>query len=406
MTIAVNPSGLDELLSFRGKLAPLAGNSDPRDAARYISFIYGFPDSATLPNATVLTAAEKALANDPDWALQYGKTAGEATLINVLLGKMKRDQKIEATPENVMITAGSSQALQLTLDLLINPGDVVIAEAPTFLGFIATLDNFGARLVGVPVDDGGIDVGAVEQRLIELRDQGIRPKFIYCISNFQNPTGISTTLERRKRLVELAQEFGTLILEDDAYHDIRFSGERIPPIYTLDDSGSTIYLGTLSKIMGPGMRIGWMVAAPKIISKLTSLKTDGGTNIFGCHIAASWIPDHLDEHIETLKDVYSRRRDLMLTALESHMPEGVVWTKPDGGFFIWVTLPERLDAGRMLAQARERGVEYLPGVTCFTGGVGVNQIRLSFSFAQDEQIDHGIEMLADVVKGELLEIAR
>lgn len=406
MTIAVNPSGLDELLSFRGKLAPFAGNSDPRDSASYISFIYGFPDAATLPNATVLAATEKALANDPDWALQYGKTAGEATLVHQLLKKLKRDQKIDARPENMMITAGSSQGIQLLLDLLVDPGDVIIAEAPTFLGFIATLDNFGARLVGVPVDDEGIDVEAVEKTLIELREQGIRPKFIYCISNFQNPTGISTTLERRKRLVALAQEFGTLIVEDDAYHDIRFSGDSIPPIYTLDNSGSTIYLGTLSKIMGPGMRIGWMVAAPKIISKLVSLKTDGGTNIFGAHVAAAWIPEHLDAHIETLNDVYSRRRNLMLTALETHMPEGVAWTKPDGGFFIWVTLPGQLDAGRMLAQARERGVEYLPGVTCFTGGVGTNQLRLSFSYAHDDQIDAGIGLLAEVVKGELLEAPR
>lgn len=403
MTTTINPSGLDQLLSFRGKLAPTAGNSDPRDSASYISFIYGFPDTATLPNDTVLAATAKALAADPEWALQYGKTTGEATLINVLLDKLKRDQGITASPENMMLTAGSSQAIQLLLDLLVDPGDVVIAEAPTFLGFIATLDNFGARLVGVPVNDEGIDVDAVEQRLKELRDEGVKPKFIYCISNFQNPTGISTTLQRRKRLVELAKEFGALIVEDDAYHDLRFSGERIPPIYALDDSGSTIYLGTLSKIMGPGMRIGWMAAAPAIIAKLASLKTDGGTNVFGAHVAAAWIPENLDEHIETLKQVYSTRRDLMLAALDEHMPEGSFWTKPDGGFFIWLTLPEQLDAGRMLAQARERGVEYLPGVTCFTGGAGANMLRLSFSYAQDEQINDGIRLLADVVKSEMLE---
>ena len=406
MTIAVNPPGLDELLSHRGKLAPFAGNSDPRDSTRYISFIFGFPDTATLPNASVLAATAKALESDPDWALQYGKTAGESTLIDVLLKKLKRDQKIDAASENMMITAGSSQGIQLLLDLLVDPGDVIIAEAPTFLGFIATLDNFGARLAGVPIDQDGIDVNAVERTLVELREQNVRPKFIYCISNFQNPTGISTTLERRKRLVELAQEFGTLIVEDDAYHDIRFSGDGIPPIYALDDSGSTIYLGTLSKIMGPGMRIGWMVAAPKIISKLVSLKTDGGTNIFGAHVAAAWIPEHLDEHIKTLNDVYGRRRTLMLNALERHMPDGVKWTEPDGGFFIWVTLPEQLDTGRMLAEARERGVEYLPGVTCFTGGAGANQIRLSFSYAQDNQIDAGIAILAEVVRGELLEASR
>ena len=406
MSTAVNPVSLDALLSHRGKLAPSAGMSDPRNSAGYISFIYGFPDTETLPNDTVLEATAKALAADPEWALQYGKTTGEARLIFVLLDKLKRDQGITASHDNMMLTAGSSQAIQLLLDLLIDPGDAVIAEAPTFLGFIDTLAVSGARLVGVPVDEEGIEVDVVEQRLIELREQGVRPKFIYCISNFQNPSGNSTTLERRKRLIALAQEFGTLIVEDDAYHDLRFSGERIPPIYALDDSGSTIYLGTLSKIMGPGMRIGWIVAAPAIIAKLAGLKSDGGTNIFGAHVAAAWVPAHLDAHIETLKRVYSTRRDLMLAALDEHMPDGATWTRPDGGFFIWVTLPQAIDTDRMLAQARERGVEYLPGVTCFTGGVGTNMLRLSFSFAKDEQIDEGIRLLADVVRSEMLETAR
>lgn len=406
MSTAINPVSLDDLLSHRGKLAPSAGMSDPRHSAGYISFIYGFPDAATLPNETVLAATAEALAADPEWALQYGKTTGEACLIDALLNKLQRDQGIKARPENMMLTAGSSQAIQLLLDLLIDPGDVVIAEAPTFLGFIDTLAVADARIVGVPVDAEGIDVDAVEARLTELREQGIRPKFIYCISNFQNPSGNSTTEARRKRLIALAQEFGTLIVEDDAYHDLRFSGERIPPIYALDDSGSTIYLGTLSKIMGPGMRIGWIVAAPAIIAKLAGLKSDGGSNIFGAHVAAAWIPKHLDDHIETLKRVYSTRRDLMLAALDEHMPEGTEWTRPDGGFFIWVTLPEAIDTGRMLAQARERGVEYLPGVTCFTGGFGANRLRLSFSFAKDDQINDGVRLLADVVKSEMLETAR
>jgi 2-aminoadipate transaminase len=406
MSTAVNPVSLDALLSHRGKLAPSAGMSDPRHSAGYISFIYGFPDAATLPNQTVLAATAQALAADPEWALQYGKTTGEARLISVLLDKIKRDQGIRADHDNMMLTAGSSQAIQLLLDLLVDPGDVVIAEAPTFLGFIDTVAVAGAEIIGVPVDQEGIDVGAVERSLTELRERGVTPKFIYCISNFQNPSGNSTTVERRKRLIALAQEFGTLVVEDDAYHDLRFSGERIPPIYALDDSGSTIYLGTLSKIMGPGMRIGWMVAAPAIIAKLAGLKSDGGTNIFGAHVAAAWIPEHLDTHIETLNDIYSTRRDLMLAALDEHMPEGATWTRPDGGFFIWVTLPESIDTGQMLAQARERGVEYLPGVTCFTGGLGANMLRLSFSFAKDDQINEGIRLLADVVRSEMLEAAR
>jgi 2-aminoadipate transaminase len=195
-----------------------------------------------------------------------------------------------------------------------------------------------------------------------------------------------------------------LVLEDDAYHDLRFSGERVPSIYSLDRAGYTMYLGTLSKIMGAGMRIGWLVAPEPIINTIAQLKIDGGTNIFGSFVAAEWVPGHLDDHIDMLKGLYSTRRDLMVSALARYMPEGATWTEPAGGFFVWLTLPEGIDAGQMLPHARERGVEYLPGATCYTDGRGKNQIRLAFSFARDEQIDEGIRILADVVRGEMREL--
>jgi 2-aminoadipate transaminase len=165
-----------------------------------------------------------------------------------------------------------------------------------------------------------------------------------------------------------------------------------------------MYLGTLSKIMGAGMRLGWLIAPAEIITRMSVLKVDGGTNIFGSHVAAEWIPSNLDNHISTLKALYHHRRDIMLRSLEEHMPEGTSWTTPDGGFFIWLTLPEALDATRILPQAKERGVEYLPGTTCFVDGSGANQIRLSYSFARDDQIEEGIQILGDVFKGELREM--
>nr|MDQ3045573.1 PLP-dependent aminotransferase family protein [Chloroflexota bacterium] len=244
----------------------------------------------------------------------------------------------------------------------------------------------------------------LEHELNRLRDAGAQPKLIYVISNFQNPSGISTSLKRRERIVELAQSHGTLILEDDAYFDLRYSGDHIPPIYTLDQSGSTLYLGTFSKIMGAGMRLGWVVADPEIIEKLSVLKIDGGTNVFGSYVAAEWIPEHLEAHITQLRTIYARRRDLMLAALERHMPTGTTWTRPEGGFFVWVTLPEGVDTVRMLPQARERGVEFLPGPTCFMGDRGHNQMRLSYSFAADEQIESGISVVAEILRGELLEL--
>lgn len=394
------------LLSVRGQGEgeTAAAVVDPRDSAQRISFTFGFPDRASLPNATVAEATQRALAANPEWALNYGKTTGVPELVDALLAKLRRDQQIEAGPNNVIITAGGSQALQLVLDLLVDPDDVVIAEAPTWMGFIDAVRNVRGRIETTPLDADGLDVVALETRLRDLAAAGTTPKFIYTIPNFQNPSGISTTVARRRRIAELAAKYGTFVLEDDAYHDLRYSGERLPPIYTLDPNGHTLYLGTMSKIMGAGMRLGWLIAPEEIIRRLARLKVDGGTSIFGSYVAAEWIPEHLDGHIAELKRIYGGRREVMLAALAREMPEGVRWTTPDGGFFIWLTLPEGLDAGRLRPQARERGVEFLPGETCYADGSGKNTIRLSFSFADEPQIEEGIRILAEVVRGELLEM--
>jgi 2-aminoadipate transaminase len=403
VSLPAAPASLDSLLSLRGQDLPSPRIGDPRKAANIISFVFGFPDPASLPAKSVGEATVRAMEKDGQWALQYGKATGDPGFVDVLLAKLKRDQGIEAGPGNVLVTAGGSQVVQLVLDLLVDPGDTIIVEAPTWMGFLYAVNNVHAKTVAIPLDEHGMDTDKLEQELSRLKSEGITPKFIYVISNFQNPSGISTTLDRRKRIVELAQEYGTLILEDDAYYDLRFRGERIPPIYTLDDSGSTMYLGTLSKIMGAGMRIGWMVAAEEIVTKLSVLKIDGCTNVFGSHVAAEWIPEHLDDHIEKLKGIYQHRRDVMLSSLERYMPAGTTWTDPDGGFFIWVTLPESIDVGRMLPQVRERGVDYLAGGTCYADGTGANQIRLSYSFTTDDQIEKGIEIIGEVANGELLE---
>jgi len=399
-----SPANLAALLSRRAvdlPTAPRLDNTD--DAASRISFVYGFPDPGSLPADEVAEATTRALQRNGQWALQYGDTAGYRGLIDVLRTKLKRDQGIIAERANVLITAGGSQALQLVLDAFIDWGDTVITEAPTWLGAIQAFKNVGATVVSIPVDDQGTDTAALARELARLRAAGIQPKLIYVISNFQNPSGISTTVARRQRLIELARDYGTMILEDDAYFDLRYAGQSLPPIYTLDESGSTMYLGTFSKTMGAGMRLGWLIAAPAIITRLTALKIDGGTNVFGAHVAAEWLPDHLEGHVDELREIYRRRRDLMLTALERHMPEGTTWTRPEGGFFIWVTLPDGVDTDRMLPQACERGVEFLPGTTCYADERGRNQLRLSFSFAADEQIDPGIRIIGEIAHGELME---
>lgn len=398
---------LDGLLSRRAAdLSATPRLSRTKDAASRISFTYGFPDPPSLPTAEVAAAATRSLERDGQWALQYGDTTGYSGLIDVLLAKLARDQGIEAAPENVLITAGGSQAMALVLDAFVDWDDTVITEAPTWLGAVHAFRNVGARAVSIPVDAEGTDTHALERELRRLRTEGIRPKLIYVISNFQNPTGISTTIERRKRLIALAREYGTPILEDDAYFDLRYDGEDLPPIYALDDAGGTMYLGTFSKTMGAGMRLGWLVAPPEIIARLAALKIDGGTNVFGSHVAAEWVPEHLEGHVGELREIYRRRRDLMLQALDRHMPANTTWTRPEGGFFVWVTLPEGIDTNRLLPQARERGVEFLPGSTCYIDDHGRNQMRLSFSFASDDEIDPGIRVLGEIAAGELLEAGR
>ena len=402
--ITGSPPNLQALLSRRARdlpSQPRLGNAS--EATKRIFFAGGFPDPGSLPAAEVAEATTRVLARAGDKALQYGNTTGAPELIEVLLAKLARDQGITARPENVLITAGGSQAMALVLDAFVDWGDPVIVEAPTWMGAVRALKNVGATQVPVPVDDQGTDVDALGRELVRLRDAGTPAKLIYVISNFQNPSGVSTTLERRRRIVALAQEHGALILEDDAYHDLRYGGERIPPIYALDESGATMYLGTFSKIMGAGMRLGWLVAAPEIVAKLAVLKVDGATNVFGSYVAAEWAPTHLAAHIERLKDVYRRRRDLMLAALERHMPPGTTWTRPDGGFFVWVEFPEGIDTTRLLPQARERGVDFLPGPACFADDRGHNALRLSYSFVTDDQMETGIRILGEVVRAELLE---
>jgi 2-aminoadipate transaminase len=390
-------------VSEKGRRAGDALITDPTASANYISFIYGFPDSESLPAGSVTETTHRVLTENPVWALQYGAVNGPKPIREAILAKLKRDQGISASMDEIIVTAGSSQAIQLITQLLVDPGDTIIAESPTFLGFFDDVRNSGANITGVEVDEEGIRVDLLEQELVALRENGVRPHFLYILPNYQNPTGVCTTLERRKLIVELAEEFDTLIIEDDAYFDLRYEGEALPTIYSLDPHGRTLYLGTLSKTLAAGFRIGWVIGPAPIIRRIASLKTDGGTNIFGSFIAASWLPEHFERHVDELRRIYGQRRTLMLAALEKYMPVGATWSVPTGGFFVWLTLPEGVDSGPMLVQAREMGIEYLPGTACFFDHTGANHIRLSFSFARDEVIDEGIRRLGELIRSELAE---
>jgi 2-aminoadipate transaminase len=397
---------LNTLFSLRAKQvgsAPLLQGMDK--AGERISFAFGFPDPASLPAAEVAAATAETLAERGRTALQYGDNAGYSGLIDELIAKLKRDQGINASRENLLITAGGSQAIGLLLDTFVDWGDPIVSEMPTWLGAVKAFRNVGADVFSVPVDAEGTDIVALECALSTLREQGRAPKFVYVISNFQNPTGVTMSLQRRHELLDVVRAAGTILIEDDAYFDLRYEGEKLPAIYSLDDGANVVYMGTLSKTMGPGMRLGWLVGPPELIRRMAALKVDGGTNVFGAHVAANWLPGQLLPHVERLREVYHRRRDLMLAALERHMPPGTSWTRPEGGFFIWVTLPKGIDTTRMQTQVQELGVEYLPGPTCFADGSGGNQLRLSFSFVEDDLIDRGIRVIGDVARAELREIS-
>ena len=395
---------IDALLSRRAQnvgTQPLLQSMDR--VGERISFSFGFPDPASLPADEVAAVTSRVLGERGHAALQYGDYVGYSGLIDALIAKLARDQGIQAKRENILITAGGSQAIDLLLDTLVDWGDVIVSEMPTWVGAVQAFRNVGANVVSVPVDSEGIDVTALAKELRRLREHATIPKFIYANANFQNPTGGTMSLQRRQDLLALAREANTLLIEDDAYFDLRYDGEPVPTIYSLAGGSSVVYMGTLSKTMGPGMRLGWLVGPPELIRRVSALKVDGGTNVFGAHVAADWLPEKLLPHVARLREVYRRRRDLMFAALEQHMPPGSTWTVPDGGFFIWVTLPPEIDTRRMHPQVQERGVEYLPGPACFAAEAGANELRLSFSFVADDLIEPGIRVIGEVARADLRE---
>jgi 2-aminoadipate transaminase len=389
---------LEELFSEAAKrLAPGAPQGRGLSPDR-MNFAGGSPDPKSMPTKAMAEAATRTMEKNGQWALQYGAATGYAGLVEQLLVKLKRDNGVDTRPENVLITAGASQAIDLVCDALIDPGDVILSEAPAFLGALRLFNAHQAKIVGIEMDDQGMKMDVLEAKLAELKAEGIQPKFIYTIPTFQNPTGVTTTLERRMRILELAREYRVAVLEDDAYFDLRFSGERLPMLVTLDDAGLVIYTGTFSKIIGAGLRLGWIIGPETFIHKVTKLKPDGGTSPFTSHIVAEYAPSALEEHVKELVEVYRSKRDAMVDALGTEMPPGVEWTVPEGGFFIWLTLPEGADALAIQPEAAAHGVDFMPGTVFYANGEGRRNIRLAYSFTDEEAIRRGVKILGGIIR--------
>jgi 2-aminoadipate transaminase len=312
-----------------------------------------------------------------------------------------------ARSEDVLVTNGGQQGLDLMGRVFLNEGDAVLVEAPTYYGALNAFAAYRPRILGVPVDDEGMDVAAAREVLETARRTGTRVKFLYTIPNFQNPTGVTMTLGRRRELLELVRDYGLPILEDDAYGMLRYGGSPVPTLSALEQEeigGPELvaYLGTFSKVFSPGVRLGWIHAHPEILRRMRLAKqgADLGPSSLSQTVAVEFFRGgQWREHVRKLVGIYRERRDAMLDALAEFMPEEVSWTRPEGGFFVWVTLPANIDASAILPEAVERGVAYVPGEDFYTDGVGgKNRLRLSFSFAEPRLIWRGVRILADVVR--------
>ncbi|MEF3275794.1 MAG: PLP-dependent aminotransferase family protein [Chloroflexus sp.] len=354
-----------------------------------ISLAYGLADPALFPRAELMAAAAEVLAYEAAESLNYAMSYPGLT--DQIVARL-RAEGVDAQPEQVLVGYGSSQILALLPEIFVEPGDVVIIEGPSFLGAVRRFAQSGARLVTVPVDEHGMDVVALADTLRALTTAGQRPKFIYTIPTFHNPTGVTLTIERRQQLVALAAEYGTPIVEDDAYIDLRFTGEPLPSLAALDPDGWVIRVGTYSKILAPGLRIGWVHARREIIDRLLMVKAEGTTGPFITRVVARYSESgRLERHIAALRHHYATKCQVMASAIRRHFPPEARFVMPDGGFFIWVTLPEGLSAQSLLTAARAQGAEFLPGTACFAEpGQGDNALRLAFSFQSSDQIEAGI----------------
>lgn len=360
-----------------------------------ISFAGGMPAPELFPVREVREACTYILETQPHIALQYGPTEGYPHLKELLAEKMQK-YGVPAEPANVLLTNGSQQALDMIGRVFLQNGDVVITSEPTYLGAIQAWNPYGPRFVTVPMDEHGM----ITEKLEEALRQNPKAKFIYVLPNFHNPAGVTESLERRQYIVELAVRYGVFLVEDDPYGELRFEGEDITPLVVMHKE-NTFYLSTFSKTLAPGLRLGWLVAPEAIMVKFIQAKQgmDLHTSTFVQMIAADIMERGiLRQHVKKIRQAYRERRDAMLRALEAYFPEGITWTRPQGGLFLWVQMPEQVDADELLRAAIEERVAFVPGHAFYPDGRGRNTMRLNFSNAQPDRIEEGIRRLGKAVR--------
>ena len=371
-----------------------------------ISLSGGMPDVSLLPQRAIQKAVHAAITDERAVALQYGSTNGRLETRQALCDIM-RDIGVRVKPEEMLLTSGAQQALNLLGETFLDKGDIVLVEGPTYLTALSAFNAYEPEIHSVPFDDEGMRMDLLEEELKRIGKDNPRLKFCYTIPNFQNPGGVTMTAERRRRLLELAHEYNFMVVEDDPYGRLRYDGGHQVPLKAMDDS--VIYLGTISKMLGPGLRTGWIAAPEAVLARINLVKqgADLCGSAFDQLVVQHYFADVAWQRtLQKFIALYKERRDAMLAALDEFFPPEATWTHPAGGMFLWITLPDYMDTDSMLAEALESGVTYVPGNSFFPDGkTGRNSMRVNFSFETPESITEAIRRLAKVIE-ERLELYR
>jgi 2-aminoadipate transaminase len=364
----------------------------------------GWPDAANFPLDAIGRIFNELLAAHGGQLFQYGSTEGLQELRSALAERMKNEGHFNAAADNLMITHGSAQGMYLAAQVFINKGDIVLVGLPTYFGGPGAIKSRGGQVFGVPVDQQGLDTDRLRHEVKRLRANGSSVKGVYVIPNFQNPTGTTLSLKRRRQLIRTAEEYDLIIFEDDPYGELRFEGRRLPSLKSLDETGRVIHLRSLSKTFVPGMRLGWACGEPGAIRQMVVAKqyADAATNTPAQHILLEFIRKGLlDRQIKENIKFYRAKRDFMLDQMDRYFPREVSWNRPHGGFFIFVHLPEHMDASELLQQAVDKNVAFVTGSSFFVVGSGRNTMRLSFAQAAKADIKVAVREIGNLIKNGL-----
>ena len=400
----------NSLAAVEALFSRMAGPQPPMQftgvpGARY-NMAGGQPDPVSLPRQELAEIAGELLAGEEGPAsLMYGDPAGYQGLREALAAKLQRWERLSITPDEIVVVNGSLHGLAIVARAVLNPGEAAIVEAPTFMGALRPLRQLQARVESVPIDAEGLRPDLLEETLQALRSAGTPAKLLYTIPNFHNPAGVTMSLERRRRVAELADEYNFVILEDDAYGELRISGDHVTPILGLASPGRVVRSATLSKILAAGLRVGYLTGAKEVVSRINGMKLDGGAGPFTNRVAARWIAAHHDAHVRRLIDIYRHKRDALLRGLDRGLAGSggarPTWHVPEGGFFLWVKLPAGIDSERVRQETEQRSVAYVPGPLFFADGTGREYIRLAWSMLSAEDLEQ-----AGALVGESIAAAR